>query len=68
MLAATAMDGAPSAYPPVRTETVATSGANEKRARLATAQAGQTLLFLLIMLLAGMVLSNLVEEKANNII
>ena len=68
LLAATAMDGAPSAYPPVRTETVATSGANEKRARLATAQAGQTLLFLLIMLLAGMVLSNLVEEKANKII
>jgi ABC-2 type transport system permease protein len=33
-----------------------------------TAQAGQTLLFLLTMLLAGMVLSNLVEEKANKII
>jgi ABC-2 type transport system permease protein len=33
-----------------------------------TAQAGQVLLFLLTMLLAGMVLSNLVEEKANKII
>jgi len=33
-----------------------------------TAQAAQTLLFLLTMLLAGMVLSNLVEEKANKII
>ena len=33
-----------------------------------TAQAGQVILFLLTMLLAGMVLSNLVEEKANKII
>ena len=33
-----------------------------------TAQAAQTLLFVLTMLLAGMVLSNLVEEKANKII
>ncbi len=56
------------AFPPVRTETVATSGASEQRARLRTAQAGQLLLFLLTMLLAGMVLSNLVEEKANKII
>ncbi|RYY32898.1 MAG: ABC transporter permease, partial [Sphingomonadales bacterium] len=36
--------------------------------RIRTAQAGQLLLFLLTMLLAGMVLSNLVEEKANKII
>ncbi len=36
--------------------------------RLQTAQAGQMVLFLLTMLLAGMVLSNLVEEKANKII
>jgi len=35
---------------------------------LQTAQAGQMVLFLLTMLLAGMVLSNLVEEKANKII
>jgi ABC-2 type transport system permease protein len=68
LIAATARVSAPTAYPPVVTETVATSGASDKRARIATAQAGQTLLFLLIMLLAGMVLSNLVEEKANKII
>ena len=68
LIAATARGSAPTAYPPVVTETVATSGASDKRARIATAQAGQTLLFLLIMLLAGMVLSNLVEEKANKII
>src|SRR5690606_12251896 len=55
-------------YPPVEIETVATSGASEQRARLRTAQAGQLLLFLLTMLLAGMVLSNLVEEKANKVI
>src|SRR5690606_34429059 len=52
----------------VRTETVAASGASEARARMRTAQAGQVILFLLTMLLAGMVLSNLVEEKANKII
>jgi ABC-2 type transport system permease protein len=68
LLTATALKTSPSAFPPVRTESVATSGATQKRARIATAQAGQTLLFLLIMLLAGMVLSNLVEEKANKII
>ena len=68
LLAATALQSSPSVFPEVATETVATSGANQKRARIATAQAGQTLLFLLIMLLAGMVLSNLVEEKANKII
>jgi ABC-2 type transport system permease protein len=52
----------------VRTQPVATSGASEQRGRLRTAQAGQLMLFLLTMLLAGMVLSNLVEEKANKII
>jgi len=67
VLAAEAQD-ASRAYPTVRTVTVATSGASEHRARLRTAQAGQLLLFLLTMLLAGMVLSNLVEEKANKVI
>ena len=37
-------------------------------AQLVTAQAGQSILFLLTMLLAGMVLSNMVEEKSNKII
>ncbi|MXP40346.1 ABC transporter permease [Altererythrobacter soli] len=68
LLAATALGNAPAVFPEVATAEVATSGASEKRARLATAQAGQLLLFLLIMLLAGMVLSNLVEEKANKVI
>lgn len=41
---------------------------SERRDMLLTAQGAQTLLFLLTMILAGMVLSNLVEEKANKII
>lgn len=68
LLAATAMGNAPSNFPDIATSTVVTSGANERTGRMVTAQAGQMLLFLLTMLLAGMVLSNLVEEKANKII
>jgi len=68
VIAAAADDPTAAAYPRVRTETVAASGASEARARMRTAQAGQVILFLLTMLLAGMVLSNLVEEKANKII
>lgn len=68
LIAADAQQGTARAYPEVRTQTVATSGASEQRARLRTAQAGQLMLFLLTMLLAGMVLSNLVEEKANKVI
>ncbi|GAC1405021.1 MAG: hypothetical protein NVSMB69_03550 [Novosphingobium sp.] len=54
--------------PKVRTEIVATSAATKSSGQIATGQAGQTLLFLLTMLLATMVLSNLVEEKSNKII
>lgn len=68
LVAAEAQRTSPTAYPAVETDTVAASGASEARGRMRTAQAGQVLLFLLTMLLAGMVLSNLVEEKANKII
>ncbi len=68
LVAAQAIDSSPIEYPPVKLTGVSTSGAKQKSGRMGTAQAGQTLLFLLIMLLAGMVLSNLVEEKANKII
>jgi ABC-2 type transport system permease protein len=68
LVAAEASRDTPSVYPEVRTQTVATSGASDTRGRMRTAQAGQVILFLLTMLLAGMVLSNLVEEKANKII
>ena len=40
----------------------------DAQVRVVTAQTAQTILFLLTMLLAGMVLSNLVEEKGNKII
>ncbi|MCL6250224.1 ABC transporter permease [Altererythrobacter sp. KTW20L] len=67
--AANSASGAgPPAYPEVRNTSVTTSGASENRGRYQTAQGGQLLLFLLIMLLASMVLSNLVEEKGNKII
>lgn len=68
LIAAQAMRGGSIDYPSVKLTGVTTSGAQQKSGRIGTAQAGQTLLFLLIMLLAGMVLSNLVEEKANKII
>lgn len=56
------------AFTPVATSVVKETNAAARTDRIRTAQAGQLLLFLLTMLLAGMVLSNLVEEKANKII
>ena len=55
-LAATAKAPSTLKFPPVATTTIATSAAKLRNGRLATAQAGQTILFLLTMLLAGMVL------------
>jgi ABC-2 type transport system permease protein len=52
----------------VQTDFVAATGSSKKRTQLATAQGGQIILILLTMILAGMVLSNLVEEKTNKII
>ncbi|MCV0383021.1 MAG: ABC transporter permease [Erythrobacter sp.] len=54
--------------PPVALVPTRSSSADTRSLRVGTATAGITLLFLLTMLLAGMVLSNLVEEKANKII
>ncbi|WP_120076129.1 ABC transporter permease [Aurantiacibacter odishensis] len=68
LVAAHASQPGAQTYPAVSTATVETSGASENTGRLRTAQGGQLLLFLLIMLLASMVLSNLVEEKGNKII
>lgn len=68
LVAGHALAAEPAAFPQVSTELVATSAAAEKSTRVQTAQIAQMLLFLLTMLLAGMVLSNLVEEKANKII
>ena len=68
LLAAEAQAEKAEAFPSVALETTASSTASKRSARAGTATAALTLLFLLTMLLAGMVLSNLVEEKANKII
>ncbi|MBI1403277.1 MAG: ABC transporter permease [Porphyrobacter sp.] len=68
LLAGQAQDASPTATPRVAQQVVATSAAAERSSRIQTAQIAQMILFLLTMLLAGMVLSNLVEEKANKII
>ncbi|MCJ2184632.1 ABC transporter permease [Novosphingobium sp. 1949] len=68
MIAAQARAGTLAAWPEVHLATTSSSSASERRGRLSTAQGAQTLLFLLTMMLAGMVLSNLVEEKGNKII
>lgn len=68
LIAAQASGEATVAFSPIATEVVQQTTAVAKVDRIRTAQAGQLLLFLLTMLLAGMVLSNLVEEKANKII
>ena len=52
----------------IATHIVAESKGSEQQSHLLTARAAQVLLFMLTMLLAGMVLSNMVEEKANKII
>ncbi|MFA9201872.1 MAG: ABC transporter permease [Cypionkella sp.] len=67
-LAAAAAQGSAGRYPEVALEPTATSSASARNARAGTATAAVTLMFLLTMLLAGMVMSNLVEEKANKII
>ena len=70
LIAARARSNTAETYPAVRGDVVASeaSAANTHNAQVMTAQAAQLVLFLLTMLLAGMVLSNLVEEKANKII
>lgn len=69
VLAAEARQAGGTAYPAVGlTPLKLSTTADETRSRTVTAQLGQTVLFLLTMLLAGMVLSNLVEEKGNKII
>ncbi len=69
LIAAEAAGTGPRAYPVVSLVNLgAQTRADDTRGRMLTAQAGQLLLFLLTMMLAGMVLSNLVEEKGNKII
>ncbi|MEP7222495.1 MAG: ABC transporter permease [Novosphingobium sp.] len=68
LLAEQALNGSEQVFPAVETVPVTAVAARTHQDRMRTAQGGQTLLFLLTMLLAGMVLSNLVEEKGNKII
>jgi len=68
LIAATANGASPTRFPTATSEVVATSAASERTNRVRTAQAAQMVLFLLTMLLGGMVLSNLAEEKGNKII
>lgn len=67
-LAATARSDKALTYPEITMDEVAGTVAKVRSGQAATAQGGQVILFLLTMLLAGMVLSNLVEEKGNKII
>jgi ABC-2 type transport system permease protein len=68
LLSAYAKNGAAMKLVMVETQLVKETAGDEKQAQQITAQAGQMLVFLLTMLLAGMVMSNMVEEKANKII
>ena len=68
LLAAMAAGETPSSFPAIAQKPLQNTAAAARSGRVSTAQAGQLVLFLLMMLLAGMVLSNLVEEKANKII
>lgn len=68
LIAAQARGDASGTLPAIALEPTRSSVANTRSSHVATATGAVTLLFLLTMLLAGMVLSNLVEEKANKII
>lgn len=68
LLAAHALTPGAVKLPEATSDIVVETANNDKQLRTVTAQGGQILVFFLTMLLAGMVLSNLVEEKANKII
>lgn len=68
LLAAHALNPGLVRLPEATPDIVAETANSDKQLRTVTAQGGQILVFFLTMLLAGMVLSNLVEEKSNKII
>lgn len=68
LLAGHALNPGAVKLPTVETDEVAETANNDKQLRAITGQGGQITIFFLTMLLAGMVLSNLVEEKSNKII
>jgi ABC-2 type transport system permease protein len=68
LVAAQALGRGPASYPTVSLAAAAPTKSDQRGERMHTAQGAQTVMFFLTMLLAGMVLSNLVEEKGNKII
>jgi ABC-2 type transport system permease protein len=68
LLAANAANPSALQLPKANEDVVVETANNDKQLRTVTAQGGQILVFFITMLLAGMVLSNLVEEKSNKII
>ncbi|HWV12398.1 MAG TPA: ABC transporter permease [Sphingobium sp.] len=68
LLASAAVAGEQLPHVRVEKQLVIASAGAEAQSRLLTGRAAQVLIFLLTMLLAGMVLSNLVEEKTNKVI
>lgn len=68
LIASAALAGERLPHVKVRRQFVTESSGAEAQSRLLTGRAAQVLIFLLTMLLAGMVLSNLVEEKTNKVI
>lgn len=68
LLAGNALKPGAVSIPTLTPNVVVETANNDKQLRTVTAQGGQVLIFFLTMLLAGMVLSNLVEEKSNKII
>jgi ABC-2 type transport system permease protein len=61
-------NGATAPIAPLAVTSVRATAGSVETARAVTARAGQSLLFLLTLLLAGMLLSQLIEEKSNKVI
>jgi ABC-2 type transport system permease protein len=68
LLISTARAGAPREVPDIAVTNVSDSSGSLTKDRAVTAQIGQMLLFFLTILLSGMLLSQLIEEKSNKII
>jgi ABC-2 type transport system permease protein len=68
LIAANAMAQTQPVYPHVKVEKVRVSGASVRIGRVHTAQVSLGLLFIVTVFLTGMVMSTLIEEKANKII
>ena len=68
LLAGHALSPGAVTLPKIQSNIVVETANSDRQLRTVTGQSAQILIFILTMLLAGMVLSNLVEEKSNKII